>query len=391
MNTHPLGIDLSLFPIRENLTYVNHAGTSPIPRTAADRLKQFADEVSGHASSVYDQWTLGLNATRASAARLLGCDTAEVAFARSTTAGLNLVALGIDWKPGDVIVAEEKTFPANWIGWRDIAGGRGAELWSWPEHADYKYHLEDLEARLKQGGVRLVAATSANFATGFRQDMEAVGKLCKQYDALLCVDAIQTLGVFPLDVKKCHIDFLAADSHKWLMGPEGAGIFYVAKERLEMIDPALVGWMGRRNFGQYEKMDHPPDPTARRFEEGSPNVAGTLAMGESLRFLLETGIDRIAVHNQSICRVLREGLVDLGWSVATPAAADCSASIIAAHRPGVDSQATASAMWKEGKVWAAARRGFLRISPHVYQTEDDMRHILETVKKVMQGGYGGSV
>lgn len=379
MTPHPLGIDPDEFPIRGNLTYLNHAGTSPLPRCAADALKQFADEVSGHASAVYTHWSRRLRAARAEIARLLHCDETEVAFGKSTTAGLNLVALGIAWQPGEVIVVEERTFPSNWIPWRDLAARRGAKLWTWPERDDYTYRLEDLEARLRQGGVRMVAATSANFATGFRQDMESLGRLCHEHGALLCVDAIQTLGVFPLDVKACHVDFLSADSHKWLLGPESAGLFYCAKDKLDLIDDGLVGWMGRENFFHYDALDLPPDPTARRFEEGAPNVAGNLAMGESIRFLNDLGIDRVMEHNLGLCGVLREGLEEAGFAVATPR--NACASIIAAHKPGLDMSELNARLWREETVWAAARRGFLRLSPHVYQTADDMAGVVKAVER----------
>jgi selenocysteine lyase/cysteine desulfurase len=380
-STHPLGLDLSLFPIRKNLIYMNHAGTAPITKPAADRLHEFADEVSGYASAVYDRWDERMRKTRQDAARLLGATPDEIAFVKNTTQELNLVALGLQWNPGDVVIAEEKTFPANWLAWKDAAQARGAKLWVWPER-NYRYELEDLEARLKQGGVKLVAATSANFATGFRQDIEEVGRLCKQYGALLCVDAIQTLGVFPLDVKKCQIDFLSADGHKWLMGPEGAGIFYTPKKNLSLIDETLVGWMGREGFTEFDRLDLPPDPTTRRFEEGAPNVGGIMALGGSLDLFLSVGIERIQEHNRSLCRELVEGLEDIGWKTVCPKEEQFASSIVPAFKEGVDCAQIVAKLWENGKIWAAARRGFLRLSPHFYQTSDDIQAVLATLKKV---------
>lgn len=381
MMTHPLGVDAAEFPIQENLLYLNHAGTSPLPRRAAEMFRTFADEVSGFASAKYGVWDTRIKETRRRAAALIGADTEEIAFKTSTTAGINLVALGIEWKPGDVVIAEERTFPANWIAWRDIAQQRGAVLWAWPER-DYRYHLEDLEARLKQGGVRLVAATSANFSTGFRQDMNEVGRLCREYGALFCIDAIQTLGVFPLDVKECHADFISADSHKWLLGPEGASIFYCARERLDMIDPALVGWMGRENFTQFDRLDLPPDPTARRFEEGAPNVSGIMAMGESMGLLQEIGIDRIQKYNLEMTRLLMDGLEELGFTIVTPRADGARSSIVASYRQDFDSADIQARLWREHKIWGAARRGFLRLSPHFYQTREDIERTLAALKSI---------
>jgi cysteine desulfurase/selenocysteine lyase len=379
---HPLGIDLTQFPIRDQLIYANHAGTSPMPRCAADRMKQFADEVSTYASAIYSEWTRGIARTRESAARLLGAETTEIAFSTSTTAGLRIVAQGIAWKPGDIVIVEERTFPANWLAWVNIAQSRGARVVMWPERTDYAYELEDLERLLKASPVRMVAATSANFATGFRQDMEAVGRLCKQHGALLTCDAIQTLGVFPLDVRKCHIDFLSADSHKWLMGPEGSAVFFCAKDKLELLDTNAIGWLGRDKYWEYDRLDHPPDPTARRFEEGAPNVAGILAMGESLALLQQIGIDRIAAHNLTLAERVAAGLERIGWRVVSPRRRDRMSSIVASEKTGIDAQEVVNRLLREQKVFAAARRGFLRISPHFYQTVEDMDRLVEAVAKV---------
>lgn len=379
-HSNPLKLDLSQFPSRENLIYCNHAGTAPLTRAAADMLRTFAGEASGHASSVYDRWTHRMEETRAAAARLVGGDKTEIAFTKSTTAGLNLVGMGLDWKPGDVVVVEEKTFPANWYAWK-IAEKRGATLWFWPERGG-RYELADLEARLKQGGVRLVAATSANFATGFRADLEAIGNLCAAHGALHCVDAIQTLGVFPIDVRKCKIDFLSADSHKWLMGPEGAAIFYCAKEKLGLIDDALVGWYGREAFWNYDQLGAPPDRTARRFEEGAPNVCGVMAMGESLRILLDVGVERIGARNRELCRILETEFAAQGWTVISPRDEKWASSIVSVCKDGVDPVKLAADLWKESKVWVVSRRGYLRISPHFYQSEEELRFLLDRVKRI---------
>jgi cysteine desulfurase/selenocysteine lyase len=383
-HANPLSLDLSQFPIRDNLIYCNHAGTAPMTRVAGDMMKTFADEACGHSSSVYARWTQRCEETRAVAAAFLGADKAEIAFTKSTTQGLNLVGGGLTWKPGDVVVVEEKTFPANWLAWK-LAEQQGATLWVWPER-NHRYELADLEARLKQGGVRLVAATSANFATGFRADMESIGRLCHQHGALLCVDAIQTLGVFPLDVKKCHIDFLSADSHKWLMGPEGAALFYCAKDKLGLINERLIGWMGREGFWNYDQLDLPPDPTARRFEEGAPNVAGTMAMGESLKLISAIGTDRIAARNRTLCRILEAGFAEMGWRVVSPRDEAHASSIVSVVKDGVDPMKVAAELWKQAKVWVVSRRGLLRISPHFYQGEADMEFILKSVGTAGNGG-----
>ncbi|CAN5328359.1 aminotransferase class V-fold PLP-dependent enzyme [soil metagenome] len=377
-SAHPLGIDLDQFPIIQNQIYLNHAGTAPITRAAADMLKTFADEVSGYASSVYSRWTKRSEETRDTAARMMGAHRDEIGFTKSTTAGLNLVGVGLNWKKGDVVVVEEKTFPANFLAWK-AAEYYGATLWYWPER-NFGYDLSELETRLKQGGVRLVASTTAQFATGFRQDIVGVGKLCHQYGALHCTDAIQTLGVFPLDVREAHIDFLAADSHKWLMGPEGAAIFYCAKDKLNLINEHLIGWLGRENPSDYDKRDMAPAPTARRFEEGSPNIGGTMAMGESLKLIIETGIPNIARHNRMLCGMLHDGLAEQGWKLRSPRDDAKAASIVCAQKDGVNLGELTGKLWNDHKIFAAVRREALRLSPHYYQTAEEMKRVLEAIR-----------
>lgn len=378
LTPHPLQIDPAEFPIRSNQIYLNHAGTSPIPRAAAEMLKTFADEVSGYASSIYGTWTKRLEQTRDVCAGFLGAHRDEIGFVKSTTAGLNLVGMGIEWKPGDVIVVEERTFPSNFLAWK-AAEHYGATLWYWPER-NLRYELEDLEARLREGGVRLVASTSAQFATGFRQDINAVGKLCRQYGAMHCVDAIQTLGVFPLDVEADNIDFLAADSHKWLMGPEGAALFYCRKDKLDLIQHHLIGWLGRENIADYDTLNKPPAASARRFEEGSPNVAGWMSMGESIRFLASLTPARTSAHNRSLCRVLEAGLDEAGWNVRSPRDEKWASSIVSATREGLDYGALTAWLWKEHRIFAAVRRNALRLSPHVYQTADEMERVVDAIR-----------
>lgn len=375
--THPLGIDPAEFPIVGRQIYLNHAGVSPLPHRAAEMMRAYTREAEEEAGTAWPAWARRMKTTRAEAAKLLGSHSDEIAFVKSTTAGLNAVAMGLAWKAGDVIVVEENTFPANWHPWK-FAEAAGAKLWVWPER-NHGYDLAELEARLRQGGVRLIAATSANYATGWRQDLAAIGRLCRAHDALFCVDAIQTLGVFPTNVEELAIDFLSADSHKWLLGPEGAGLMYVRRERLALFSDAGIGWLGRENHHLYHRLDLPPDPTARRFEEGAPNVAGFTAMGASLELLNGLGADRIAAHNRALCAVLEDGLVANGWILISPHGGPNASSIVSATNPTVNLDTLTAKLWREEKIFAAARRGFLRLSPHCYQTAQEMATVVEKI------------
>lgn len=370
------------FPIRRQQVYLNHAAVSPLPTRAVEELKRYVEECSKGGVLDYPEWTRRIRGARTAAAALINADVSEIAFVSNTSHGLMTVAHGIDWKAGDVIVVEENTFAANWHSWGP-ARRAGATLWQWPER-DYRFDPAELEARLAEGGVRMVAITSAGYGTGFRHDLEAIGLLCRRHGVLFCVDAIQTMGAFPIDVVGMHIDFLAADGHKWLLGPEGAGIFYCRTGAMELLGDHLVGWMGRENPHDYGRLDQPPAASARRFEAGALNVPGVLALGGSLAVLQQVGINEIARRIRDNARILEDGLEAIGWEVISPRGDDPAASgIVAARHPRKNAIQVASNLARLD-VSAAERRGFLRFSPHFYNDAAEMHRALEALETLSQ-------
>lgn len=366
------------FPILRQQVYLNHAAVSPLPTRAVEEMERYLEECSKGGLLDYPEWIRRIRTTRAAAAALINADPGEVAFAHNTSHGLMTVASGMEWKEGDTVVVEENTFAANWHAWGP-ARRAGAAVWTWPER-NFRYDPEELEARLKEGGVRLVAITSAGYGTGFRHDLEAIGLLCRRYGALFCVDAIQTMGAFPIDVVGMHIDFLAADGHKWLLGPEGAGIFFCRASAMEQLGEHVVGWMGRENPNDHSRLDQPPAGTARRFEEGALNVPGILALGGSLSVLAQVGIGEISRRVRENARILEDGMEALGWEIVSPKGADPAASgIVAARHPRKNAIQVASNLARLD-VSAAERRGFLRFSPHFYNEPAGLQRALEALE-----------
>lgn len=367
------------FPIRKSGVYLNHAGIAPLPHRAYQELKRFAEESMKGGVASYPEWLRRLRHAREEAAKLLNAKPADIAFVKGTTYGLQLIAAGIDWKPGDTIVVEEHTFPANWYPW---AGTRrlGTELWQWPERK-FQFDLTELEARLRQGGVRIVSVTSAMFSTGWRHDLTAIGKLCKEHGALFCVDAIQTLGAFPLDVEECGADFVCAGGQKWLLGVEGIGIFYCAPHALQHLGDHVVGWYGRENPHNYGATDGLPAPDARRFEEGN-NMAGAMALGASIATINAVGIDTVAQMIRANARRLHNGLESLGWEVFSPREESNACGIVSCAHPKHSSLHIAELLGHMD-VHVVARRDWVRFSPHFYNTTDEMQRALDAVRDVM--------
>jgi selenocysteine lyase/cysteine desulfurase len=227
------------FPITKNYIYLDHSGVAPASLRVKNAIERFLAESAEGGAFHYPKWAQRVNEIRSACARLINAAPDEIAFVKSTSHGLSIVAEGFDWKPGDNVLIYEKEFPSNIYPWLNLKR-KGVEVRAIPSRED-SLEFRDIE-RLIDPRTRLLSISSVQFANGFRIDLKRVGELCEQKSVLLCVDAIQSLGVIPMDVEAFHIDFLSADAHKWLLGPEGIGIFYCRRGLAERLSPPLIGW-----------------------------------------------------------------------------------------------------------------------------------------------------
>lgn len=205
------------FPITERLIYLNHAAVSPLPRRSAEAIKRLADDTLEYGSLHYDQWLDTYEQLRVVAARMIGAERGEIALVKNTSEGIATVAMGLDWRPGDRIVAFREEFPANRNPWMRLEGQRAEVVW-----LSITDSLDTIDRAAS--GAKLLAISFVQYLSGFRADMKAIGEICRRRGCFFLVDAIQGLGAFPLNVRESNIDALAADGHKWMLGPEGCGI-----------------------------------------------------------------------------------------------------------------------------------------------------------------------
>jgi selenocysteine lyase/cysteine desulfurase len=229
----------ALFPITKKYTYLNHAAVTPHPTPVAEAMTEFIADMRDEGSANVERWMQRVEEVRGLAARLIGAAAEEIAFTRNTSHGLLLVANGIDWRGGDNIITAQGEFPANVYPWV-LLKRLGVETRFAPAH-DGRILIDDL-TRLIDSKTRLVALSFVEFDTGFRNDLAAIGQLCRERGVYLCVDGIQGLGAIPLDVSKVPIDFLSAGAPKWLMGPIGSGFFYCRCDLIDRLIPAFAGW-----------------------------------------------------------------------------------------------------------------------------------------------------
>ncbi len=363
------------FPVTEKVTYLNHAAVSPLPLRCKDRMQEYLEEVTRFgAHNHLERVPATLSLARSLGARLLGTAPDRVFFVRSTTQGIGLAATGLQFAQGDNVVLARQEFPANLRPWMPLRR-RGVEL-RLVEPREGRVLLDDVAAAVDDRTVA-VSLSFIQFLSGFRVDLGAVAKICRRHDALLVVDGIQGVGAFPLDVEAAGVDLLSADSHKWLLGPEGVGLGYASPRALDRIQPAVEGWLSVERPFDFFDLDQPLKSTAARFEEGAHNLVGINGLIGCLELLLEIGPDAMSARILELTDFLVDELHARGWAVRSPRdQAGEKSGIVLAEKKDVDTDLLGALLHREGIV-VSIRGGALRVSPHGYNNQADLERLLE--------------
>lgn len=367
------------FPILERMAFFNHAGVAPISGPAAAALRQYAVQSEGSAY-VGAGWYRRVCVAKQAAARLMGArGPHEVAFTANTSSGLALVANGLAWQPGDNVVITNVEYPANRYPWENLIR-RGVELVEVAELSGGCVDVEDVCDAVSDR-TRVVSISHVQYASGFRIDLEPIAKAVHSAGGYLCVDAIQSVGALPVDVQKMGIDFLSADGHKWMLGPEGCGIFYCHEDLVPLLHPNVIGWMSMVDATNYGSYCFELQPDARRFEPGSYNIPGILALGASIDLLLAIGIDRVWSRIEALTARLCDGLYEKGYRIFSPRRGERERSGIVAFdapegRP--PHKRMVHDLERQGIV-IALREGRLRVSPHFYNTVEQIDQLIDAL------------
>jgi len=366
------------FPITRNYNFQNHAAIAPMSAPAAEALIEYAREMS-EAAYLHGTYYRAADRVRAAAAKLINADPEEVTFVKNTCEGINYIANGVQWLTRDNVVTTAMEFPANIYPWMALEQ-RGVRLLR-VEDEDGRIPFDRIAAAMNNR-TRLVTVSAVQWSNGFRMDLTRLGELCKEKGVLLFVDAIQALGVHPIDVRAMNIDFLSAGGHKWLTSPEGTGLFYCKRELCEHIKPPEIGYMCMKHpfehdlskFGWHELHDD-----ARRFDSGVYNLAGICALGASIDFLLEIGIAEVQVRVKQLTDLLVEGLRSKGWRVHSPRTASEWSGIVSFSSQKHDTDKIRKHLREEFKIVVAKRLHRLRASPHFYNSTEEIRQLIDAL------------
>lgn len=360
---------MSTFNLDPELIYFNHAAVAPWPDATVRMVQRFAEENGRLGASLYAEWLKTERRLHQQFAQLLNVASPDdVAVLKNTSEGLSLIARGLNWSPGDNIVSILQEFPSNRIVWEALKP-QGVEI----RQLDLNQSSDpesDLIA-LCDERTRLLTVSSVQYASGLVIGLRRLGRHCRENGILFCVDAIQSLGAAPFDITECDADFVVADGHKWMLGPEGVALFYCRPEQRSKLSLQQYGWHMVQAQGDFDRLHWEPADTARRFECGSPNMLGIHALSASLEVLLSYGIESVAHRIQDLTENIITEVDRHGFELLTPREPKRRAGIVTFRVPGVDQQQLQARLQALGVV-CAFRGGGIRFSPHFHNTQDQV-------------------
>ena len=365
----------SLFPVTAQKIYLNHAAISPLSIRVTDQVEAFLDERSFGAIDNFKAGDEIRARTRQLIADLINARPEQIAFIQNTSEGFNHLVNGLSWQPGDEVILNDFEFPSNIYPFMNLE--RFGVKMVFVPNRNGQILVEDIAARITDK-TRLLSISFVEFANGYRNDLQAIGELCRKHDIIFSVDGIQGVGALPLDVQKFQIDFLSNGGHKWLMGMMGAGFMYIAPRLLERLRPAFTGWLAVENawdFFDY-RLDLLPD--AKRYEYATANFLGIVALNAAVGLLSEAGIANIEAHLLGLGERLVRELGELGLKFQGAEDRRRWSGIYTFAGPRMEKlfeYLTAHNMV------CSLRNGMLRIAPHFYNTEEEIAELIAEVRR----------
>jgi len=377
--TFDLGRWLPEFPVREHALYLDHAAVCPLPRPVAEAMRRRITDQEQEGYENYREWQNHHLSCRHFGSQLIGCDSDDISIIRSTSEGLSLIAEGLNLAKKDEVVVGGEEFAANVSPWLGLAR-RGVKTVRFPQ-PDGRIDPQVVEEHLGER-TRVVAVSWVAFHTGWIAPLAQLGRLCRDRDILLVVDAIQGLGVLPMHMGALGVAAVVADGHKWLLGPEGAGLMATTPELRSRLHPVISGWrnvvLGPHDYF-LQRLEHHED--GRRFEAGATNDIGVAGLASGLDLIVAVERENIQARIELLSRLLTRILIAHGWDVYSPGSGHPIAGIVAARHPGVG-PADVRRRLRERRVVVSVRQGNVRFSPHFYTTKGELEALDRILEKV---------
>ena len=362
----------SLFPITDKLVYLNHAAAGPVSLPVIEAVNNFlVDRAHRGSEAAADSKALA-ERTRAKAASFIGASTDEIAFMKATPDGLNAVANGVAWEPGDQVVLSDIEFPANvypWMNLRDL----GVEL-NWVKARNGCIDADEVIAAITDR-TRVVALSWVEFHGGFRNDLSRIGAECRRRGVFLAVDAIQGLGVLRCDVGELNVDFFCAASQKWMLAPHGIAVFYVRRAVLESVRVAFVGMSGIDQDPSYLKYDLKLRSNASRFEPGYINQVGIAGLEAAIDLFTSIGTETVEARAFALATQLVDGLLEKGYIIYGPLDREHRSTVVSFRHPTVPAGELVGLL-HAAQVIVSEREEHVRVAPHFYNTPDEIGLLL---------------
>ena len=371
----------SQMPVADRYAYFDHAAVGPLTAPAARAMGELANQCAAQGDLPWMDWSLQTNRLRDQTAELLRCDAEEVTLIPNTTTGIHLVASGWPWQPGDGVIVPEGEFPSNVLPWT-AQSRHGVIVRRVPRRDGGVVAVDDLINAIDDT-TRIIAVSWVGYASGYRVDLADLVQKAHDRGVLVFVDAIQGLGMFDLDMGQIDVDFLAADGHKWLLGPEGAGIAVIRRRHLRTLRCSTVGWASIAGAHQFGGDSEELLPTAKRFEGGTLNQFGLIALGHSLQMFLN-------VLKQHGRRAIEDRVVQQAWKLQESLTA-AGATLLSSYRsagqtsgtvtfsvPGIEPAEFRKKAIAKG-VAVSCRGGGVRAAIHVYNDSNDIARLVDLI------------
>ncbi len=367
----------SLFPALQKYTYLNSAAVAPLPTTAVEAVHGQLKDVSENGTVNFSDWIATKQRAREIVAEMLNVEAEQVAFLRNTSDGFASVANGLKWEKGDNIVSFEREFPANFYAWRRIRDAFGVELRLCPER-NGRIDLDEFISLIDEN-TKLVSISAVQYGSGFRADLERMGKAARKVDALFAVDIIQGFGALRFDLPAQFVDIAAGASHKWLCSPEGCGILYLSDRARERVEPTLVGWISVEVPWNFEDLEQPFKSTALAWESGTGGSSLFYGLEQSVKLLNETGAANIENYLEELSDYLCELLAGKNYEIVSSRAGSEKSQIVCIkHQNGLTPNEIAERLEKENII-VSPRGERIRIAPHFFNNREDIEKLIEAL------------